>query len=69
MEQAYQKAQLMFPSSPEFQNIENLYYQKMAQIKKEKRKILFIIFGSILAVAVLIGFCIVMAMMEKQGVI
>lgn len=69
LEQAYQKAQLMFPSSPEFQNIEKLYYQKMAQIKKEKRKILFIIFGSILAVAVLIGFCIVMAMMEKQGVI
>lgn len=69
LEQAYQKAQLMFPSSPEFQNIEKLYYQKMAQIKKEKRKILFIIFGSILAVAVLIGFCFVMAMMEKQGVI
>lgn len=69
LEQAYQKAQLMFPSSPEFQNIEKLYYQKMAQIKKEKRKILFIIFGSIFAVAVLIGFCIVMAMMEKQGVI
>ena len=69
LEQVYQKAQLMFPSSPEFQNIEKLYYQKMAQIKKEKRKILFIIFGSILAVAVLIGFCFVMAMMEKQGVI
>lgn len=69
LEQVYQKAQLMFPSSPEFQNIEKLYYQKMAQIKKEKRKILFIIFGSIFAVAVLIGFCFVMAMMEKQGVI
>ncbi|MGN0805273.1 MAG: zinc ribbon domain-containing protein [Candidatus Coproplasma sp.] len=69
LEQAYQKAQLMFPSSPEFQNIERIYNQKLKQVKKEKRKILFIIFGSILGFIAIIGFCLIMAMLEKQGVI
>ena len=69
LEQAYQKAQLMFPSSPEFQNIESIYNQKLKQIKKEKRKILYIIIGPIIVFVVLMIFCGIMAVLEKQGAI
>lgn len=69
LEQAYQKAQLMFPSSPEFQNIESIYNQKLKQIKKEKRKILYIILGPIIVFVVLMIFCGIMAVLEKQGAI
>ena len=69
LEQAYQKAQLMFPASPEFQNIERIYNQKLKQIKKEKRKILYIILGSIFFVVALLVFGCIMAVLEKQGVV
>ena len=38
-EQAYQKAQLMLGGSQEFINIQNLYNQKMKEIKKMKRQV------------------------------
>lgn len=59
-EQAYQKAQIMFGDSPEFQNIKNLYEQKMREIGKKKRQLpvllVSIIGGSIL-------FCVLMVLL------
>ncbi len=46
-EQAYQKAQLMLGGSQEFANIQNLYTQKMKEIKRMKMQLPWLLIGTL----------------------
>lgn len=61
-EQAYRKAQLLFGGTPEFVNVQNLYEQKMKEIKRMKWQlplffvgVLVTVFGTLFFVGKLIG--------------
>lgn len=52
--QIYQKAQLSLVNEPEFLQIQNMYNSKMREVQKSKRKILWLIFGYLAFMAILI---------------
>lgn len=61
MEQAYQKAKILFPSSNEFQKISNLVEEKEKQIKKRKMQTPLMLLGILGALIALILFCLLMS--------
>lgn len=54
-EQAYQKAQLLFGGTPEFDNIKMLYEHKMREIQRKKRQMPLLLGGVFGGVALLFG--------------
>lgn len=46
-EQAYQKARLTFGDTQEFLNIQDLYQRKQKEIRRKKRQIPLVVFGSV----------------------
>ena len=58
LEQAHQKARIMFGDRPEFFSIDALYSQKQKEIKKKKRELLWLILGIFGAMGAVAGLCL-----------
>ena len=56
LEQAYQKAQLMWGGTPEFSNIQAIYDRKMREIRMRKWLFPAMIFGAFVGIFLIIGF-------------
>lgn len=58
LEQADQKAELLLGNDPEYISVRNVYEKKLKEIKKQKRQILYIVFGTLGAVLLMFGLVI-----------
>lgn len=65
MEQAYQKAKILFPSTNEFKKISHLVEEKEKQIKKKKLQKSLMFFSLLGVLIVIILFCLIMSYLSS----